>query len=201
MASLVLVLGLCLVGIAYAQTDTLGLADGYLNFTTANFNIKLVKDAQVLASLQPSGSTFDFSPFDYLSQRAANGNHHLGDVTFRYRNTGQSAWTSVDSSTTRAHVTALSNFGVLAASDLAPTLNSSNLSLGLQRQWYNLNGDLALLFNITNKGTTSIEIGGLGFPIEFNNIFTNRAAQATEQTCSLQDPSVILNSITELRQL
>ena len=34
----------------------------------------------------------------------------------------------------------------------------------------------------------------LGFPIEFNNIFSNRTALQTEQTCSLQDPYIGLGA-------
>ena len=148
---------------ALAQSDTLGLADGYLDFSTTNFNIRLVKDAQVLASLKPTSSNFDFSPFDYLSYRAANGNHHLGDITARYRVVGTNAWTSIDSATARAHVTSINKSNVFAASDMRPTFSQgSSLPLDFQRQWYNLDGDLGLSYNITNTGASSIEVGSLG---------------------------------------
>ena len=200
--AVLLFLYLC-ASVVYAQSDALGLADGYLNFSTANFNLRLVKDAQVLASLQPANSNFDFSPFDYLPYRAANGNHHLGDVTFRYREAGSGTWTSIDSATARAPVTSVNKSGVFAASDLKPTLSrTSSLPLDFQRQWYDLNGDLGLLYNISNTGNSAIELGSLGFPIEFNSIFTNRSAQATEQTCSLQDPYIGLGAgYVEVRPL
>ena len=184
-----------LVGLGHAQSDTLGLGDGYINFSTKNFDIRLVKDAQVLASLQPVGSDFDFSPFDFLSSRAGNGNYHLGDITARYRQVGTSAWTSIDSAAARAPVSAVNKTGIFAASDLAPTLRQTpNLALDFVRQWYDLNGDLGLSYNITNKASTAVEIGSLGFPIEFNSIFTTRTAEDTQAKCSLQDPYIGLGA-------
>ena len=183
------------VSFAQTQSDTLGLADGYLDFATANFNLKLVKDAQVLASLQPACSDFDFSPFDFLKYRAGNRNYHLGDVTARYRLAGTSSWTSIDSAAARAKVTPVNSSNTFAASDLGPTFGqNANLPLDFVRQWYNLDGDLGLLYNITNKGTTAVEIGSLGFPIEFNSIFSNRTAEDAEAKCSLQDPYIGLGA-------
>ena len=181
-------------GVVYAQ-DTLGLKDGYLNFSTSNFNVKLVKDSQTLASLQPKGSTFDFSPFDYLSQRANNGNYHVGDLTLRYRQTGTSAWTDANTATARSPVTALSSLpsGVLAASNIGSTIKQT-LPVNITRQWMDMNGDLALSFTLTNTLSQSLEIGSLGFPIEFNSIFTNRMAADIEAKCSLQDPYIGLGA-------
>lgn len=49
------------------QNDTLGLSSGYTSLSTANFDIKLVTDSQILASLKPSGNDFDFLPFDDIT--------------------------------------------------------------------------------------------------------------------------------------
>ena len=38
------------------QSDDLGLAAGYISLSTANWDLKLVKNAQILASLQPKGT-------------------------------------------------------------------------------------------------------------------------------------------------
>src|SRR5262245_2545259 len=63
---------------------TLGLDQGYLEFDTPDFKLKLVKASQTIAALQPkSGDGFDFTPADRLERRAANGYHHLGDLTLR----------------------------------------------------------------------------------------------------------------------
>lgn len=174
--------------------DTLGLADGYLSFTTQNWNIKLVKDSQTLASLKPSGdSSFDFSPFDVLSERAANGNYHLGDLTFRYRREGGSLWTDGDTAQSRSPVETVTDSSGLAASNLAPTLPGLT-DLNIVRQWSDVDGDLGVLYTITNTANASLEVGSLGFPIEFNNIFTGRTPEDVEANCSLQDPYIGLDA-------
>ncbi|ROW16493.1 hypothetical protein VPNG_02733 [Cytospora leucostoma] len=184
----------------YAQGDDLGLSNGYITLTTQNFDLKLVRDAQVLASLNASGGTFDFLPFDYLPYRAGNGQYHWGDVTFRYRTVGSTSWISGDSAATRSPVTALpvvtngSNESVLASSNLGPTLPSDTSTLNITREWLDIDGDLALSFNVTNVGNSSIELGSLGFPAEFNSIFTNRTAEETQELCSLSDPYIGLDA-------
>ncbi|CAG9981961.1 unnamed protein product [Clonostachys byssicola] len=181
-----------LVGTACAQ-DNLGLANGYLNFTTSNFQFSLVKDAQVLASLKPAGDSFDFLPSDLLKVRARNGQYHWGDVTFRYREEGGSTWTSADSSTSRKVVTANGASGdVLASSSLTNTLPTGPLTI--TREWLKVSEDIALRFTVKNTGTKAVEIGSLGFPAEFNSIFTNRLATDMQKLCSLSDPYVGLDA-------
>ncbi|KFY45529.1 hypothetical protein V494_00907 [Pseudogymnoascus sp. VKM F-4513 (FW-928)] len=167
--------------------DTLGLGDGYMKLTTANFDIQIVNDAQVLASLKPSGGDFDFLPFDYLSLRAKDGQYHWGDVTFRYRTSGSTTWITGDSAQARKKVTTLST-GALAASGLAPTLPTGPLNI--TREWIDVSSDLSLQFTIVNSGSSAIEIGALGFPAEFNSIFTNRQATDMLRLCSLSDPYI-----------
>ncbi|KAI0422506.1 hypothetical protein F5X98DRAFT_326244 [Xylaria grammica] len=180
------ILGLLFLG-AQGQNDNLGLSNGYITLATANFNAKIVKDAQVLASLTPTGSTFDFLPFDKISVRANNGQYHWGDVTFRYRQQGSSSWIDGNSATARKPVTAITT-SALAASNLTPTLSTSPLNI--TREWLDVSGDLGLRFTIVNSGTSTIELGSLGFPAEFNSIFTNRAATDIQRLCSLSDPYV-----------
>ncbi|KAI8272472.1 hypothetical protein K4K60_012571 [Colletotrichum sp. SAR11_57] len=169
--------------------DNLGLSNGYITLTTANFNIQLVRNAQVLASLKPAGDTFDFLPFDYLSTRARNGQYHWGDITFRYRQSGATAWTDGNSASARQTVTALTaGSGVLASSRLGPTLPTGPLNI--TREWLDVSGDLGLRFTIQNSGSSAVEIGSLGFPAEFNSIFTNRLATDMQRLCSLSDPYI-----------
>lgn len=167
--------------------DTLGLEDGYIELTTANFDVQIVRDAQVLASLKPAGGRFDFLPFDYLSLRAKDGQYHWGDITFRYRTSGSTVWIAGDSSASRKKVNELST-GALAASSLTPTLPTGPLNI--TREWIDVSGDLGLQFTIVNSGSSPIEIGSLGFPAEFNSIFTNRQASDMLRLCSLSDPYI-----------
>ncbi|KAI1394898.1 hypothetical protein F4819DRAFT_480119 [Hypoxylon fuscum] len=171
------------------QSDNLGIKNGYITVKTANFNARIVRDAQVLASLTPTGDTFDFLPSDLISARAGNGQYHWGDITFRYRQGSSGAWIDGNSASARKPVTALkTGTGTLAASNLSPTIPKSPLNV--TREWLDVSGDLGLRFTIQNTGTSAVEIGSLGFPAEFNSIFTNRAATDTQRLCSLYDPYV-----------
>jgi hypothetical protein len=150
----------------------LGLPNGFLSFTTPTFSVQLVKDSQTLYSLKPrSGAgTFDFIPGDEMTARQNNGQYHLGDITFRARKVGSTAWVSGDSATTRHAVTALTATGsTLAAANLTPTLPSTS-PLSITRRWVLQNNVLQLLFDVTNSQTTAVEIGALGIPLEFNNV-------------------------------
>lgn len=167
-----------------AAQDDVGLAQGYVELTTQNFDAQLVAESQVLASLKPAGSDFDFLPFDYISRRARNGQYHWGDVTFRYRTVGSTSWISGDSAAARQPVTKISNY----SASLAPTIPTGPLNF--TRQWTEVDGDVALLFTVQNTGKSQVEIGSLGFPAEFNSIFTDRNATDMQSVCSLSDPYV-----------
>ncbi|GFF87494.1 hypothetical protein IFM61392_04541 [Aspergillus lentulus] len=171
------------------QNDNLGLKNGYISLSTSNWDLKLAKDAQVLASLTPKGNSFDFLPFDYLPVRTENEQYHNGDITFSYRATGGNQWVEVDSAKSRKAVTVVQVKDALAAADLTPTL-PANSSLRIIRKWVDVDGDLGLSFTITNAANQDIEIGSLGFPTEFNSIFTNRTPEEMSAKCSLTDPYI-----------
>src|SRR5215813_8225074 len=76
---------------------TLGLDQGYLEFDTPEFKLKVVKASQTIAALQPKGADgFDFTPADRLERRASNNSHHLGDLTLRLRTGNSGAWKKYD---------------------------------------------------------------------------------------------------------
>lgn len=177
-----------LTSTAVSQDDNLGLDNGYITIDTANFNARIVRDAQVLASLTPAGDTFDFLPFDLLGVRAANGQYHWGDITFRYRESGSTDWIDGDSASARQPVTSVTSEDALATSILTPTLPEGLLNI--TREWLDVSGDLGLRFTLQNSGSSSVEIGSLGFPAEFNSIFTNRQATDMQRLCSLSDPYI-----------
>ncbi|KIK71566.1 hypothetical protein GYMLUDRAFT_52628 [Collybiopsis luxurians FD-317 M1] len=174
-----------------AQSDTLGLTDGFISFNTSTFAVQLVKDSQTLYSLTTVNGGFNFIPTDQMTARAGNQNYHLGDVTFRARTVGSTAWISGDTSTKRVKLTASSVSGTTkAAANLAPTLPSGSL-LNITRRWVvDSTNTLQLLFDVTNSQKTAVEIGALGAPLEFNNIFTGRTATQTNDLCSLFDPYI-----------
>ncbi|KAK1846958.1 hypothetical protein CCHR01_10411 [Colletotrichum chrysophilum] len=169
--------------------DDLGTNNGFGDIETSNFKARIVRDAQILASLKPNGDDFDFLPFDILGNRSRNGQYHWGDVTYRYRTEGDNSWIDGNSAQTRKPVVTLSpNDGVLAAADLSSTLPSGPLNV--TREWLSVDGDLALRFIFSNTGNSSIEIGSLGFPAEFNSIFTHHHPADATAACSLSEPYI-----------
>jgi hypothetical protein len=175
--------------LAVAQQDDLGLDNGFIELDLPNFKAQFVRDAQILVSLQPKDSDFDFLPRDRLDVRARNGQYHWGDITYRYREEGASEWIDGDSSQQREPVDGnTSGDDVVAFSDMGPTLPESPLII--TREWLNVEGDLGLRFTIENKGDSAVELGSLGFPAEFNSIFTGRTAEDMQAHCSLSDPYI-----------
>ncbi|KAM0211717.1 hypothetical protein ACHAQD_010127 [Fusarium lateritium] len=171
-----------------AQKDNLGLNNGYIDIKTDNFKARIVRDAQILASLTSADDAFDFLPFDRIDVRAQNGQYHWGDITYRYRKEGGTTWTSGDSAQKRQPVKKISAGQSLSASNLSPTLPTGPLNI--TREWIDVKGDLGLRFTLTNNGEDSLELGSLGFPAEFNSIFTNRTAEEMQAHCSLSDPYI-----------
>src|SRR5687767_205229 len=89
---------------------TLGLDHGTLDFDTPDFTLKLVKDSQTIAALQPKGARgmdastpFDFTPADQLTARQGDRFHHLGDIAVRLKQAGwqDGAWVDLSSSLAR----------------------------------------------------------------------------------------------------
>ena len=75
-----------------APPPTLGPRHGTLDFDTPDFTLKLVKDSQTIAALQPKGAKgmdantpFDFTPADQLTARQGDRFNHLGDITLRVK--------------------------------------------------------------------------------------------------------------------
>ncbi|HXD00862.1 MAG TPA: DUF5695 domain-containing protein, partial [Verrucomicrobiae bacterium] len=198
------VAALCGLGLWFATTQparaqrretgppTLGLTNGYLELETPDFNIKLVKDSQTLAGLEPKGvagydftprgrgrrrpestnlihQAFDFTPADQLTNRQANRYYHLGDLTFRLRTNGGDSWANYSTAAVRQPVAALPAVApALASADLSATLPGS-CPLQVIRTWTVEDGRLVLQFDVKNKLDVPVEIGALGIPLIFNN--------------------------------
>src|SRR2546430_16076591 len=150
---------------------TLGLEHGYLEFDTPEFKVKLVKASQTIAALQPkSAEGFDFTPADRLERRAANGYHHLGDLTLRLRTGNTGPWQKYDTAEARKPVQSLTASGhKLAIADLAATL-PADIPVQIWRSWIEAEDGLVLRFDIKNKTSEPVQIGALGIPVIFNDI-------------------------------
>src|SRR4051812_40890380 len=190
---------------------TLGLDHGTLDFDTPEFTVKLVKDSQTIAALEPKGAKgadantpFDFTPADQLTARQGDRFNHLGDITLRIKQAGfqDGGWVDLVSSNARKPVQAISGSKAIPAGSkllsgavITPTLATSPLEVA--RYWLlDATGKLALHFEIRNTSQAPVTIGGLGFPVVFNNMIqnfvTNRARTLPQahEICSFFDPYV-----------
>ena len=164
------------------------------SFSIASFDGTFAAGSGVLESLRPTGnSSFDFSPSDVFQYRDGPGQYHTGDLTFRYRGTGGGNWTTADTAALRLNVTSSTSSSLLS-SPLNAALPGLDPALSVSRTWSQEDGDLTLSFTINNTGSSSIDIGSLGIPIEFNNIFTNRTAVETTNSCVFVDPYIGLDA-------
>ncbi len=171
---------------------TLGLEHGLMEFDTPNFTIKLVKDSQTLAALEPKGarSAFDFTPADRLIKRAGNGYYHLGDLTFSVKISGATEWKNYSTAANRKPVLALpAAFPVLAAADLSQTL-PADCPVQVIRIWKLDKGQPVLNFELWNKTDQPIELGAMNIPMVFNNMITDRTLKQAHEICSFSDPYI-----------
>jgi len=170
---------------------TLGLDQGYLEFDTPDFKLKLVKASQTIAALEPKGAeAFDFTPADRLERRASNGYNHLGDLTLRVRAGNSGPWQEGSTAAERKPVQALPASGqTLAAADLTPTL-PADYPIQITRTWAVDNGRLVLRFDLKNKTAQPVQIGALGIPTVFNNMITGRRLPEAHEVCSFSDPYI-----------
>ncbi|KXT06464.1 hypothetical protein AC578_5997 [Pseudocercospora eumusae] len=174
----------------------LSLAAAETTISSRNFRGILNGDSGVLQSLRPtSEDSFDFSPSDYFPLRNGVGNYHTGDLTARWRLEGEAEWQDIDTakkrnikpnSTADAHVLLHTTFD-----DVFP---DAAKHFTLSRDWSIEDDDLVLKATIQVKDSSKIELGAFGFPIEFNNIFTNRTAENTTAKCVLLDPYIGLDA-------
>ena len=177
---------LALSHLAAAQTD----------FSIPNFSGVFAAGSGVLQSLRAaSGADFDFSPSDVFHLRNNASQYHTGDLTFRYRAGDASEWMTADTSRIRNNGTnSEQDAGDLLQTNLNQVLPNITNGLQVSRTWRQDDGDLALQFTISNAGSDAIEIGGLGMPIEMNNIFSTRTAVETMNKCVLVDPYIGLHA-------
>ncbi len=173
---------------------TLGLENGVAEYEAADFRIKLVKDSQTLAALEPNGANgFDFTPADRLTLRARDGFYHFGDIRFTLR-MQDGGWREFSTAVARKPVMPLAAASPdIARADLSPTL-PGDCPVQVIRVWTVREGKLALHFEISNKTDRPIEIGHLGIPLVFNNIITGRKLPEAHEKNSFSDPYIGLDA-------
>ena len=174
-------------------------------FALSSLTLRLDPESRTAAGLLPKGvDGFDYLPSDRADKRRSDGFHHLGDITFRARLLGATgagadaagrdepgAWRDYSSAAKRAPVLGLpAGVPALAADDLSPTL-PADCPLRVVRTWSrDPAGNLVLRFELENRAAAPVELGGLGFPMVFNNIITDRSLEQAHAACSFSDPYI-----------
>lgn len=159
-------------------------------FETPELRLRLVKESQTVAALEPKSTPgFDFTPSDRLAQRSANRYHHLGDLILSLRVGTSGPWLKYDTAESRAPVKSLVEEPAFVTADLSPTL-PAEIPLQIMRTWAVEKGQLVLRFDLKNKTNQPIQLGALGMPMIFNNILTGRSLKEAHEKCSFSDPYI-----------
>ncbi len=159
-------------------------------YRTAQFHLDLRSDTQTLARLSPVGEPgFDFTPGGREAERAGDGYVHVGDIHLRIRTPGGS-WRDFSSAHQRRPIRPLPAGGaVLAAADITASLGADS-PLKVERRWISERGGLVLRFVLTNTSEEAVEVGGLGLPMVFDNIITDRSLEEAHAQASFVDPYI-----------
>jgi hypothetical protein len=158
-------------------------------FSVGAFRIALRRDTGTLARLSPAAEPgFDFVPGGREAERQADGYVHLGDLHLRLRSAG-GEWQDFASQRARKPIRALPTApGIIAAADITATMGG--VPVTVERRWVNAGGVLALRFTLVNRSAKAVEIGGLGMPMVFDNIITERTLEQAHAQASFVDPYI-----------
>lgn len=159
-------------------------------YAVGQFRLALRSDTQTLARLSPAAEpAFSFVPTAREAERAGDGYNHLGDINLRVRLPGGD-WHDFASARVRKPITILQPQGdIIAAADITESMGAG-APFTVERRWVNENGLLALRFRITNTAGQPLEIGGLGMPMVFDNILTDRSLDEAHAQASFVDPYI-----------
>lgn len=159
-------------------------------FQTPSFDLALRADTQTLARLSPKGETgFDFVPSNREVERSDDGYVHVGDIHIRLRTPG-TRWRDFSSAHARQSIITLrGGENVLAAADITASMGQ-DIPLKVERRWMNESGVLGIRFTLVNTGSETVEIGGLGLPMVFDNIIKDRDLDRAHAEASFVDPYI-----------
>jgi len=163
---------------------------GNTTLDSSALHLTLLKYSGTVAELKPKADpTLDYTPGDRLKERSADTFYHLGDLDLRFRAAGHSEWTDVSTAFHREPATVVDSTESHFTADISSSLPAGT-PLKLVKTWSVDKGDLALRFTITNTSSSSIELGGVGIPMVFNNIMNGRTLDQSYRTCSFYDPYI-----------
>jgi hypothetical protein len=166
---------------------------GQVTLDSSALKVNLLKYSGTVASLSTqSDPGFDYTPGDKLKERSADTFYHLGDLDLRYRVNGSpdtTTWTDVSTAFHREPMTAVQSDATHLSGDVTSSLPAGT-PLKLVRTWTVENGDLVLRFTVTNSSGKSVELGGVGIAMVFDNIMNGRTLDQSYRTCSFYDPYI-----------
>lgn len=159
--------------------------------TTAAYRLRFDPSSQTLIGLAPRNvSDFDFVPtMDGKIPRRGDDYMYLGDLDLRVR-AGGGDWVDYGSAHRRVPVRPLAlRKGDLLAADMTATMGAG-FPLRIERRWAADGKDLTLTFVMSNPGKAPVEIGGLGIPMVFDNVLTDRTLEENHEHASFFDPYI-----------
>ncbi len=161
-----------------------------VTFHVGKFRIGLRRDTQTLASLAPdSQPDFDFVPGARELERQSDGFVHIGDLHVRLR-IADGIWRDFASAHSRRPIRELPlGPAILAAADITATMGDG-MPLRVERSWLSVMGIPTLRFTFTNSSPSPVEIGGLGLPMVFDNIISDRTLEQAHAQASFVDPYI-----------
>ncbi|WP_081933420.1 DUF5695 domain-containing protein [Shewanella mangrovi] len=151
--------------------------------------------SQTLVSMRPTQNKdgFDFLPAAHAKTRHGDGYYQLGDIDIRLRIQGSDSWRDFSTAQQYKQVNELTATGnILASSEISGDL--PGIPLRVQRDWINQQGQLLLKFTLRNPTNDTIEIGGLGLAMVFDNILTGRALDEAHERASFAEPYMGLDA-------
>lgn len=173
------------------RPPVLALEKGTKEFETADFRLGILNSTQTVAFLRSNDAeSFDYTPGDRLSERAANRFYHLGDLNIGLRR-GNGEWEYYSTARDRKDVESLDPVRpeTLSAADLSATLPDS-IPLKVIRYWEKDGANIILRFALINTSKNPVEIGALGIPMVFNNNFNGKSLDQAHAESVFFDPYI-----------
>lgn len=159
-----------------------------------NLTLALRHDTQTLERLEPAGDKgFDFLPAGRAAARRGDGYNHIGDLHLRVR-TVAGTWRDFSSAQARRPIRALPIAGsVIARADITATMGAG-FPLTVERTWLRQGGVPVMRITLANPGRRPVEVGGMGLPMVFDNIITDRTLDQAHAQASFVDPYIGQNA-------
>ncbi|MGK6354333.1 DUF5695 domain-containing protein [Sphingomonas sp. DT-207] len=153
-----------------------------------SFTVAFRPDTQTLARLSPMAG-FDFVPSGRGAERRGDGYVHIGDVHLRLR-VGGGGWRDFASANARRPIRPLAPRGdELARADISGTMGEG-FPLAIERAWLRQGDALVMRVTLANAGTAPVEVGGMGLPMVFDNIITDRNLEQAHAQANFVDPYI-----------